>query len=87
MSGIFGSSKRVKTEAEIKAQKVQDGQSASADARRESEMKKIQANQKLTSRGSIFSLFSSNFMGGKSRLSLGGGQSMLGSSSNKGPNY
>lgn len=87
MSGIFGSSKRVKTEAEIKAQKVQDGQSASADVRRKKEMTKLQERQKLSRRGSLFSLFSSNFMGGKSSLSLGGGQSMLGSSSNKGPNY
>tara|TARA_R110002167_G_scaffold4642_4_gene21883 strand:+ start:2157 stop:2420 length:264 start_codon:yes stop_codon:yes gene_type:complete len=87
MSGIFGSNKRVKTEAEIKAGKVQDGQSASADARRAKEMKDVQARQALSKRGSLFSLFSPNFMGGKSRLSLGGNQSMLGSSSNQGPNY
>ena len=87
MSGIFGSNKRVKTEAEIKAGKVQDGQSASADKRRESEMIALQTRQAL-SKGSIFSLFSPNYFGGaKSSLSLGGNKSMLGTSSNKGPNY
>ncbi len=78
MSGLFGSSKRVKTEAEKKAEKVQDGQSASADVRRAAEMTKLQARQKTSKRGGLWSLFSSQ--SGRTTNALGGGKSLLGKS-------
>jgi len=79
MSGIFGSSKRVKTEEEKKAEKVQAGQSERADKRREAEMIALQTRQALGKRGGLFSLFSPQ--SSRTTNTFGGNKSLLGKSS------
>ena len=77
MSGLFGSSKRVKTQEEKKAEKVQSKQDQADIAQRQTQMKALQERSKLRGKG-LFSLFSSQ--SGRTTNTFGGSKSLLGKS-------